>query len=160
MNKLIFLIPLAIIAGCTTISVISAGDNVSLDYTLYLSDGSIVDTSIGRAPLNFTAGAGQMIAGFDNAVIGMSAGEEKNFTVSPEDGYGIIREELIVSYDKDTLTSSIEAEPFIGMVLRSSNGPVGKVTNISDSNVTIDFNHELAGKNLTFTVKILSIEKM
>jgi len=76
-----------LMAGCIGQSGIKKGDTVALDYTLTV-DGQVVDSSIGKQPLEFTVGSGQVIPGFDKAVIGMNVGEEKTFTVSPEEGYG------------------------------------------------------------------------
>ena len=76
-----------LLAGCIGQSGIKKGDNISLDYTLTV-DGQVVDSSVGKQPLTFVVGSGQVIPGFDKGVIGMNVGEEKTFTVSPEEGYG------------------------------------------------------------------------
>lgn len=78
-----------LVAGCIGGGpVVKSGDTVTLDYTLTV-DGGLVDTSAGRQPLTFAVGSGQVIKGFDEAVIGMKIGEEKTFSVAPEEGYGI-----------------------------------------------------------------------
>ena len=76
-----------LVAGCVGGPAVKQGDTVTLDYTLIV-DGSIADTSVGRQPFSFAVGAGQVIQGFDEAVIGMKIGEEKTFTVPPAKGYG------------------------------------------------------------------------
>jgi FKBP-type peptidyl-prolyl cis-trans isomerase SlyD len=160
MKKL--LIPMFLIillSGCVNKMVIENGDQVSLEYTGTLSDGTVFDSNAGKDALVFTAGAGQMIAGFDAAVIGMNIGEEKTFTLPPEQAYGIRRDDLIQRINQSELKTLIGAEPAIGMVLSASNGMSGTITNISEGIVSVDFNHELAGKTLTFSIKILDIQK-
>ncbi len=81
------IIAIFLLAGCIGQSGIKKSDTISLDYTLNV-DGQVVDSSAGKQPLIFTVGSGQVIPGFDNGVIGMNVGEEKTFSVSPEEGYG------------------------------------------------------------------------
>ena len=98
MNKLtlfLFLIAAVLVSGCTDSdtgenmeNIVKEGDYVKVDYIGELEDGTIFDTSIGREPLGFTVGAGQMIAGFDSGVVGMAVGEEKTLTLPPEEAYG------------------------------------------------------------------------
>ena len=83
----LFVASVFLIAGCIGQSGIKNGDTITLDYTLKV-DGSVVDTSIGKQPLEFIVGSGQVIPGFDKGVLGMNVGEEKTFSVSPEEGYG------------------------------------------------------------------------
>jgi len=137
-------------------AVIKSGDTISLEYTGKLTDGTVFDTSIGSEPLEFVAGAKQVITGFDNAVLGMKIGEEKTFTILPEEAYGSRQDALIIDMNKTQLTEMIGIEPYVGMELTSENGPV-VVVDLNDENATIDLNHPLAGKELIFTVKILKI---
>lgn len=137
-------------------AVIKPGDKISLDYTGTLTDGTVFDTSVGNQPLEFTAGAGQMITGFDKAVIGMRLGEEKKFTLKPEEAYGSRLDELTMSMNKTELSDMIGQEPYLGMVLYSASGSV-TVIGLNEENVTLDLNHPLAGKELTFDIKILKI---
>ena len=76
-----------LLAGCIGQTGIKKGDNISLDYTLTV-DGQVVDSSVGKQPLEFVVGSGQVIPGFDKGVLGMNVGQEKTFSVSPEEGYG------------------------------------------------------------------------
>ncbi|MDD4353118.1 MAG: peptidylprolyl isomerase [Candidatus Nanoarchaeia archaeon] len=156
---LIYLIFVILLSGCVNKMNIENGDQVSLEYTGTLSDGTVFDSNVGQNALEFTAGAGQMIAGFDTAVIGMSIGQEKTFTLPPEQAYGNKRDELIQNINKSELKEAIGTEPVVGMPLSASNGMSGMITLISNEVVSIDFNHELAGKSLTFTIKILDIKK-
>lgn len=160
MKKLLIALLLVIlVSGCVNQMVIENGDQVSLEYTGTLADGTVFDSNVGKSALTFTAGAGQMIAGFDSAVIGMVMGQEKTFTLPPEQAYGNRREELVQKINLSELKAAIGMDPAVGMSLSASNGMQGIVTNISEGIVSVDFNHELAGKSLTFKIKILEINK-
>lgn len=160
MKKLLIAIFLVILSsGCVNKMAVENGDQVSLEYTGKLDDNTVFDSNVGKSPLNFTAGAGQMIAGFDSAVIGMNVNQEKTFTLPPEQAYGNKRDDLIQRVNQSELKAAIGVEPAVGMALTASNGMNGTITNISNGMVSIDFNHELAGKSLTFTIKILNIQK-
>lgn len=139
--------------------VVQKGDRLKVDYKGTLEDGTEFDSSLnpGREPLEFTAGAGQMIKGFDAAVIGMKVGEEKTVTFQPEDGYGARDDSRVVETPIATL---IEAgiTPEVGMQINSPLG-VATILEINDETVKLDYNHELAGKTLTFWIKIVEIEK-
>ncbi len=146
------------------------GDAVSVDY-LGTSEGKVFDTSIkaeaqkaglplrpSYEPLSFTVGAGQMIAGFDRAVLGMKVGEEKTVTLPPKDAYGEKSDEMIITVDKGRFGEG--ETPAVGLQVFSPQGQPGTITNVSGNNVTIDFNHELAGKSLTFKIVLVSIRSV
>jgi len=140
------------------------GDKVSLDYTGKLDDGSIFDTSKHENhshPLEFVAGIGQVIPGFDNAIIGMSKGEKKTFTLKPEQAYGERDEKLIVSIEKEKFPK--EGVPKVGMLMamRMKNGEdiPAIITEIKEKVVMVDLNHPLAGKNLTFEIEVKDVQK-
>jgi FKBP-type peptidyl-prolyl cis-trans isomerase SlyD len=160
MKKLLIAIFLVILSsGCVNKMAVENGDQVSVEYSGKLDDNTVFDSNVGKSPLIFTAGAGQMIAGFDAAVIGMNINQEKTFTLPPEQAYGNRMEDLIQRVNQSELKAAIGTEPIIGMVLSASNGMNGTITGISEGIVIVDFNHELAGKSLTFTIKILGIQK-
>jgi peptidylprolyl isomerase len=133
---------------------IKAGDNIAVNYTGKLKDGTVFDTSIGREPLGFTAGAGQMIKGFDKAVIGMKVGETKTVEISPEEAYGTLDQNKIFTFDKSKFGNFDEMQ--VGMVV-SSGVYQGKIIKKTSTEAVIDFNHELAGKTLIFEISIVSI---
>lgn len=140
---------------------IKKGDKVKVEYTGKLADGTVFDTSEGRAPLCFEVGANQVIPGFDNALEGMENGEEKTFTLSVEEGYGPVREELVQEVPRDKLPP--EPEPKEGMMLLMK-APTGqqipaKITKVDGDKVTIDINHPLAGKELTFEIKVIGVNE-
>lgn len=138
----------------TTTAAVAAGDQVFVDYTGRLEDGSVFDSSEGRQPLEFTAGAGQMIKGFDAAVIGMKEGEKKTITLSPEEAYGMPSPDLIVQVP----LANVPNRTKIGDVLYSGSQQVIVIA-VTNETVTIDANHFLAGKALIFDIEIVGIVK-
>ncbi len=133
------------------------GDFVQLHYTGSLEDGTVFDSSVEREPLEFQVGGGGIIAGFNDAVIDMEVDHEKVVTLSPEQAYGDIRDDLKRDFPKSMLGDhQIE----VGQELRfaSPHGPVtGKVLAIEPEKFIVDFNHPLAGKTLHFKIKLLGI---
>jgi cyclophilin family peptidyl-prolyl cis-trans isomerase len=180
MNKrLIICIVLALIlvsSGCIdpdsggNAAVVKEGDQVLVDYTGRLEDGTVFDTSVRDVaietgvynpnrdyqPIEFTVGAGQMIKGFDSGVVGMAIGEEKTLTLPPEDAYGVHREDMVQIVPVEELRAA-GITPVIGEKLTTSLGQVGTITNLTNTSVVIDFNHRLSGKTLIFDVKLVSI---
>ena len=165
-----------VVSGCvdtdggSTVEVIKEGDHVLVDYTGRLEDGTVFDTSVEDVaieagvhdpnreyqPIGFTVGAGQLIKGFDRGVVGMAASEEKTLTLSPEDAYGLKRDDRVQTVPIEEL-SAAGITPVIGKRLTTRYGP-GTITDITNTSVVIDFNHELAGKTLIFDVRIVSID--
>lgn len=136
-------------------------DTVRVHYTVSLKDGSVFDSTEGREPFQFTLGEGMVIPGFEKGVLGMKEGETKIFSVSPEDGYGEYNEDLVVTIDRAYIPPHINPE--VGMVLRvhAPHGGTTLVTvkEVGENTVMLDANHPLAGKELTFEVKLLEIMK-
>ncbi|MDO8624650.1 MAG: peptidylprolyl isomerase [Candidatus Diapherotrites archaeon] len=141
-------------------AVVQNGDTVQVNYRGTLPDGTEFDSSLkpDRTPLEFKVGAGQMIKGFDAAVVGMKLNEEKTVTMPPDQAYGFDRPELYTQVPKSALSSVPADQIQIGTQLKTQNG-LAKISAISDENVTLNFNHELAGKTLTFWIKIVKITK-
>ena len=135
------------------------GDTVKVHYTGKLEDGTEFDSSISREPLEFTVGADQVIAGFDQAVVGMSLGESKTTKLSAEDAYGPHLEDRVLVADRDQFPDHIDPQLGQRLELRQSGGEVVSVTvtDVSDSNVTLDANHPLAGKDLVFEIELIEI---
>lgn len=135
------------------------GDIVRVHYTGKLNDGSQFDSSVGRTPLEFTLGAGQMIAGFDAGVLGMAIGEKKTINIDPANGYGLKNPEAIIDFPKSNIPEGMSIE--IGMKLNLQNEygqpvPV-EVVEIKDDTIVMDANHFLAGKDLVFDVELVEI---
>lgn len=135
------------------------GDQVSVHYKGMLEDGEIFDSSEGRAPLNFTLGQGEVISGFDTAVQGMSPGETRTIRVASENAYGPHRNELVHTVERSVIPEDLALE--VGQILRvrDSDGRPAQltVTDVDDEHVTLDGNHPLAGKDLTFEIQLVSI---
>ena len=135
------------------------GDTVRVHYTGKFDDGTLFDSSHEREPLEFTIGREQVIPGFEKAVIGMSPGESRNTTVPTDQAYGECREDMILEIDRDTFPKKIDPEIGHHLHLNQSNGETIIVTviDVSESCVTLDANHPLAGKNLTYDIELLKI---
>ena len=139
--------------------VAKANDKVKVHYKGTLSNGEIFDSSEGREPLEFTLGGGQVIPGFDNGVMGMKIDESKTINIPAEEAYGEARAELIQEVPKEHLPAEIHPE--VGMQLMSQ-APNGQqipliITEVKDETITVDANHPLAGKDLTFELTLMEI---
>lgn len=135
-------------------------NNVSLHYTGTLDSGEKFDSSEGREPLSFEVGSGQVIPGFDKAVRGMKVDESKNFTIPSNEAYGDVNEELVYEVPKASIPAELNPHEGQRLVSNLEDGrqiPV-TVTKITDETITLDANHPLAGQNLTFDIKIVSID--
>jgi len=141
-------------------TLVKKGDKVKIQYIGSLNDGTIFDKSKEEEPLEFTVGSGQVIPGFDKAVEGMKLNEEKKVTLKTEDAYGKRDETAIREFPKSSLPENFKPEK--GMVIRLQNQTgraiPGRITDITENNITIDLNHPLAGKDLTFNIKVIGIE--
>ncbi len=148
---------------------INKGDKVKVDYILEV-DGEVLDTSIEEVakkyniysedreykPVEFVVGEGNLIEGFEEAVIGMEVGEEKTVIIPPEKGYGERDEALIQEIPKEMFNDA-DFEPMEGMHILA-NGIPAKIIKVTDDKVILDFNHELAGKELKFIIKVVDKE--
>ena len=139
---------------------VKKGDKIKVEYEGTLDDGTVFDSSDRHeAPLEFTAGSGQLIKGFDDAVIGMKKGEEKVVKISPEDAYGTHNPELVKELPRDCFPEEQEIKPGMIFMMKTEDGrqiPL-KISKVSDGNITVDLNPPLAGKTLTFKIKLVAI---
>ncbi|MFP4088379.1 MAG: peptidylprolyl isomerase [Desulfobacteraceae bacterium] len=135
------------------------GDTVKIHYTGKLEDGNVFDTSLEREPLEFKIGGGQVIEGFEEAVIGMSPSDTKTTTIPSDKAYGEYREDMVIEVDKGRFPDHIEPEVGQQLELKQENGQtvVVSITDINDPVVTLDANHPLAGKDLTFEIQLMEI---
>jgi FKBP-type peptidyl-prolyl cis-trans isomerase 2 len=141
-------------------SAVQFGDNVKVHYTGTLSDGQMFDTSDGSEPLAFTVGAGQVIPGFDQALLGMEINETKNIVIPPGEAYGDREEGLVQQLRRDQFRLG-DFEPEIGMAIEMRT-PDGQgipmvITELTDATVTLDANHPLAGETLHFALTLVEI---
>jgi len=133
---------------------------VSLDYTLRLDDGEVIDSSSGREPLEFIQGQGQIIPGLEQELYGMEVGDEKAVTVTPADGYGERQDDRVQTIPRNAFPDDMDLEEGMQVRLQDSNsGQVYEafVEEIHPDNVVLDFNHPLAGETLHFDVKIADV---
>ena len=152
-----------LIMGCDSgNSAVSAkkDDVVQVHYTGTLEDGTVFDTSVGREPLEFVLGQGKTIAGFEQAILGMKIGESKTVTIAADDAYGQRSDDMILEVNRDNLSGEII--PAVGQQLQTTQ-PDGStmvvlITEVSETTITIDANHPLAGKDLTFEIELVSIK--
>ncbi len=137
------------------------GDTIKVEYVGKFPDsGEVFDKSEGRGPLEFTAGAGQMIKGFDAAVIGMKLNEEKTVTISPEDAYGTADSGQRMEVPVAQISGGTDLN--VGAKLSTSSGQQGTVVEINDGVAIIEFTapiNPMAGKTLEFSIKIVAMNK-
>ncbi|NJM19934.1 MAG: peptidylprolyl isomerase [Richelia sp. RM2_1_2] len=136
-----------------------AGNNVKVHYTGKLDDGTVFDSSIEREPLQFSLGSGNVIPGFEEAIIGMTPGESKTATIPPSQAYGPQREELVITVEKEQIPTDLSVEIGQQLQISQNDGQVIPVivTDVSDSKVTLDANHPLAGQQLTFDIQLVEV---
>jgi peptidylprolyl isomerase len=136
------------------------GDTVHVHYTGSLEDGTIFDSSDDTDPIEMTIGAGQVIPGFEEALIGMGAGEQKIETIGADRAYGDRREELVFQVDRGEMPpgNNIEVGDFFRIGFDDGRSTAVQITAIDDSMVTLDANHPLAGKTLVFELELVSID--
>ncbi|MGB6299648.1 MAG: peptidylprolyl isomerase [Rivularia sp. (in: cyanobacteria)] len=136
-----------------------AGDNVKVHYTGKLDDGTVFDSSVEREPLEFSLGSGNVIPGFEEAIVGMAPGESKTTQIPPDQAYGPTREELVITVEKEQIPTDLSVEVGQQLQISQNNGQVIPVivTDVSDSKVTLDANHPLAGQQLTFDIQLVEV---
>lgn len=135
------------------------GDRVKIHYKGSFADGIVFDTSEGKEPLEFTLGEGKVIPGFEKNIDGMEQGEKKTFQVGPTEGYGESRKELIQEIPRNKFPKNVEAKKGQVLVLKSPDGKqiMTTITQADAEKVTLDLNHPLAGKTLTFEVEVVEV---
>ena len=140
-------------------AVVAAGKKIKFDYTLTV-DKEVIETSNGKQPLEYNPGRGELIPGLEKELLGMKAGQSKTVVVQPEDGYGVIRADALREFDKDKLPKDMTPKVGMSLEMQDEKGTTfsAKIVEVMDKKVKLDFNHRLAGKVLTFDVKVVSIE--
>ena len=139
--------------------VVANGKTVSFDYTLTV-DGAVVESSQGKKPLQYVHGQGKIIPGLEKQLAGLKVGDEKKIVVPVDQAYGQINPKAVQEVQKSSIPADIKLT--VGTMLQmsdpSGNNFPAKVKEIKDKTVVMDFNHPLAGKELTFQVKIVDIK--
>ncbi|MDO9324838.1 MAG: peptidylprolyl isomerase [Methanoregula sp.] len=138
------------------------GDMVTVEYTGSLTDGTVFATTLNETPLTFILGQGRVIKGLEEGVVGMTQGETKTVTIPVDKAYGPHNNALVHIVNRSTLPANITPE--VGSVLKITRQPDGavdyiKIINVTPSTITWDENHELAGKDLVFTIRMIEIQK-
>ena len=133
------------------------GDTVRVHYTGTLANGTQFDSSTEREPIELTLGQGQVIPGFENALVGMAEGDLKTVTLDPEDAYGSHNPQFVQTVERGRIPAEIDLD--VGTVLQASDASGNPmrllVVELNDENVTLDANHVLAGKALTFELQLV-----
>jgi len=136
------------------------GDTVRINYTGKLTDGTQFDSSVGREPLEFQLGSGQIITGLDREVEGMKVGDKLTVSIAATDAYGPHDEQKVQNVPREAIPAEIELQPGMQLQAESPQGPVAlMVVNVTEAEVTVDANHPLAGKDLIFDVELVDIVK-
>ncbi len=135
------------------------GNTIKVHYTGRLDDGTVFDSSRDRDPLEFTIGGGGIIKGFEDGVIGMAVGDKKTIRIPSDEAYGPYRDDLVMSVNRAQFPPDIKAEKGQMLSLRHPNGQCMEVmiTETTDDSVTLNANHPLAGKDLTFDLEMVEI---
>lgn len=139
---------------------IKTGDRVKIEYTGTLDDGTVFDSSVDHGnPLEFEVGGGQVIKGFDDAVLGMKENEEKQFSILPADAYGEHDPTLVQKVPREVFPQDAELVPGL---LFEAGLPTGEkvpatITEVQGEIISVDLNHPLAGKRLNFKIKVSAI---
>jgi len=137
---------------------VGKGNKIKVEYTGSFESGEVFDASEKHGqPLEFEAGSGMVVPGFDVAVIGMEVGEEKTVTLKPEEAYGMPDERAVQKVPKAKFPAEAKEGMMIGVPLPNGQQIPAKIVKVDDKEVTIDLNHMLAGKSLIFWIKVVGI---
>ena len=155
----LFLSGAILLSGCDSSRVAEEGDTVQVDYILTLSDGTLYQSSLDNEPLEFVIGQGQVLPDFDQAVIGMKAGESKQIVIPHERAYGEYREDFVITLNRNQLSDDSNPEVGDTLYTRDEAGNVLSmvVLEITDTTITVDANLPLAGQDLHFEIRLLKI---
>ena len=153
----VILVAVILVSGCSSVQA-ETGDTVKVHYTGTLIDGTVFDTSVGREPLEFTIGQGQLLSDFEQTVIGMKVGESKTVNIPAAQAYGLHRDDLVFIMERSQLPDNIEAGQQLQMMRADGSVIVVTVINVSETIATVDANHSLAGEDLIFEIELVEIE--
>lgn len=138
---------------------IAPGTVVTLNFSLALEDGTVVDSNLDEEPVTFTVGDGNLLPGFEKAMLGLQAGDERELLITPENGFGMPNPTNQQEVPRSDFPDDIELS--VGLVLSFSDAQntelPGVIKEIGDEKVMVDFNHPLAGRSLVFSIKIHSV---
>ena len=134
---------------------------VSVDYTLKLENGDIIDTTLGHLPMEIKAGEGKFLQRFEDALLGMAINESKTITLSPSEGYGEKNPDAIHTFTKDEIPEGFAPEEGFVFTLNAPDGGEipARVIHVDDEKIILDLNHPLAGENLIFDIQVVNISE-
>ena len=141
-------------------STVKTGQTVQVHYVGTFNDGTEFDSSHSRGePITFQVGAGQMISGFDDAVLGMSVGESKSIKLTPENAYGEVNPAAIQTVPLGAFPQEVELTEGVTVMGQNELGQqmIAKVVSLTEDNAVLDFNHPMAGKELNFDLEVISL---
>ena len=136
---------------------VELGTKVTLHFALILEDGDVIDSNFETAPATFTVGDGNLLPGFESTLIGLENGDERAFTIPPEEAFGQHNPQNVQRVDRSNFD---QQELEVGAMFSFQNGDgelPGVIIEFEDEEILVDFNHPLAGKNIIFQVKIMDI---
>ncbi|GAA6150702.1 FKBP-type peptidyl-prolyl cis-trans isomerase [Pseudoteredinibacter isoporae] len=138
---------------------IGPGTQVTLHFAIKMADGSLVDSTFDGAPATFSVGDGNLLPGFEQVLMGLCAGDEQEFPISPEQGFGQRNPNNIQDIPRDAFTDDMELEE--GLMVSFADAQQaelpGVIAEVGEQSVKVDFNHPLAGRELVFEVKIIAV---
>lgn len=134
-----------------------SGDTVRVHYTGTLDDGTVFDSSRDDEPIEFELGSGEVIDGFDRAVSGLEVGESREVELEPEDAYGQRSDDLVIEVDRGDLPDDLDPEVGQTLAVEGADGEemAAWVAEVGEDAITVDLNHPLAGRTLTFEVELV-----
>lgn len=139
---------------------IQPGVQVTLFFALRLSDGEVIDSNFERTPATFTVGDGNLLPGFERVLLGLIAGEEKSFVIAPEHAFGQRNPNNVQKIERRLFASDLNLD--VGLVVNFADAQnvelPGVISALDDQWVSVDFNHPLAGQNISFDVHIISVQ--
>lgn len=138
---------------------IKEGSKVSVHYTGKLTTGEVFDSSEGKQPIQFQIGSGQIIPGFENAIMGKTQGEKVTVTIKPEQGYGSKRQELIVRVPKDKMPGEVQVGQELQAQADGQNPLYVTVVEVNEDHIVVDGNHPLSGMDLVFDIEVVEISE-
>ncbi|MAF25337.1 peptidylprolyl isomerase [bacterium] len=141
-------------------SVVENGNKVSVHYRGTFNDGTVFDSSYDRGDaVTFEVGSGQMIAGFNNALLGMTAGQSKDVSLAPEEAYGPTQADALRVVSKSNFAKGADISPGANIQAEGPGGDMfnGKIASVEGDKVVVDFNHPMAGKTLNFHIQLVNI---
>lgn len=165
-SRIIYLLPMCTLLGASSawaaeeesVKVIQSGSQVSIEYTLKLDDGDVVDTNVGGEPLVYEQDRGQMLPALEQELSGMTAGDSKQVTLSAEQGYGAVNPEAYQEVPLEDIPEDAR-EAGARLVVQGPSGQhFAQVKEVHDESAVLDFNHPLAGQTLHFDIKVVDVK--